>query len=404
MLGDAAADGLLGGRYRLGEVLGGGGMAEVRRATDVRLEREVAVKLFRAGSDPTARRRFDDEALLLAGLSHPGLVSVYDAGVADGRPYLVMQLVAGRTLRDRIAAGPLPPAEVRALAAPLCATLAHVHSRRVVHRDIKPSNILLDRAGQPFLADFGISQLVGAARLTTTGQLMGTAGYLAPEQVSGGVVTAACDVYALGLVLLECLTGRPEYQGPDVEAALARLTRPPALPSWLPQDLAELLAGMTRTDPAQRLDADRCAARLRATAPLTAPVPSPAPVTGPITGPITGPQHTRLLTTIPDTPDEHTEMLPAVDTAPPPPWYRNRLYLGAAAGVAAIAGLIAAVALTSPNRPAPSTGTPTGAVSATRAQPAAAPPTTTTTPRHTQARKGGEHKPPHGHPGGGDNG
>jgi serine/threonine protein kinase len=399
MLGDAAADGLLAGRYRLGEVLGGGGMAEVRRATDVRLRREVAVKLFRAGSDPTARRRFDDEALLLAGLSHPGLVSVYDAGVADGRPFLVMQLVAGRTLRDRIAAGPLPPAEVRALAAPLCATLGYVHGRRVVHRDIKPSNILLDRAGQPFLADFGISQLVGAARLTTTGQLMGTAGYLAPEQVSGGVVTAACDVYALGLVLLECLTGRPEYAGPDVEAALARLSRPPVLPAWLPPDLAELLAGMTEADPARRLTADRCAALLRATTPLTAPVPAAVPVAASVTGP----QHTRLLTAIPDTPEESTAVLPAVDTAPPARRRWNRLYLGAAAGVVAVAGLGTAVALTSPNRPSSGPGAPTGTVSATHAQPAVAPPTTTTTTRHTQPKRGGEHKPPHGGHGG-DNG
>ncbi|WP_329791427.1 serine/threonine-protein kinase [Lentzea sp. DG1S-22] len=267
---------LLAGRYRLLDAVGAGGMAEVYRAEDTVLGREVAVKVFRPGWDDTARRRFESEVRTLAGLSHPGLVPVHDAGTGDGTPFLVMRLLEGRTLRTEIADGPLSPQRVRRLGAELAEALAYVHAQGVVHRDVKPSNILLDDLDRPYLADFGLARLPGATRLTRTDQMVGTAAYLAPEQVRGADVDHPVDIYALGLVLLECLTGHREYPGGEVEAAVARLHRSPAIPEHLPADLAGLLSSMTASDPDQRPTAADCARALQANpvADDTLPVPA----------------------------------------------------------------------------------------------------------------------------------
>src|SRR5205823_4403033 len=130
--------------------------------------------------------------------------------------------------------------------------LAYVHGHGTIHRDIKPANILIDREGQPKITDFGIARLVDSARRTATGVTVGTAAYLSPEQVTGAEVGPACDVYSLGLVLLECLTGRREYPGTGAEAALARLHRPPEIPASLPRPWPGLLAAMTDSDPSRR--------------------------------------------------------------------------------------------------------------------------------------------------------
>lgn len=248
-------------RYRLTAALGQGAMANVYRAVDDRLDREVAVKLFHPGQEASVRARFGAEAQALARLSHPGLVGIYDAGVEGDRPYLVMQLVEGETLRERLLAGPLDPDAVVLLGARLAMALAHVHANGVVHRDIKPSNIVLDPNGSPHLADFGIALLLDAARMTGSNEIMGTAAYLSPEQILGVDVAAAADVYSLGLVLLECLTGELEYPGVSkVESALARLHRSPRMPDGISPVLAELLTAMTARKPEDRPAAGDCAA------------------------------------------------------------------------------------------------------------------------------------------------
>ncbi|MET8765233.1 serine/threonine-protein kinase [Lentzea sp. NPDC004782] len=261
---------LLADRYLVGELLGTGGVAEVRRARDVVLARDVAVKLF----GPTAdTRRFDNEVRTLAALSHPGLVPVYDADSSGDTPFMVLELVEGRTLRDHIANGPMEVGEVRRLGAALADALAYVHSRGLIHRDVKPSNILLDSGGVPRLADFGLARLVDGARLTRADQVVGTAAYLAPEQVRGGEITSAVDVYALGLVLLECLTGRREYEGSEIEAAVARLHRSPVVPDDLPFDLVRLLSLMTSLSAERRPTARECADALLAADPPTRVAP-----------------------------------------------------------------------------------------------------------------------------------
>lgn len=298
---------LLGGRYELGPVLGRGGMADVRRAHDTVLGRDVAIKVLRAGDD-VDRSRFDAEARLLARMSHENVVTVLDAGVeqiddgsaGDGveEAWLALELVEGDTLADRYKAGPLDPQDVARTGAQVAAALAHAHGHGVVHRDVKPSNVLLadDRAR---LTDFGIARLVDdEAALTMTGTAVGTAAYIAPEQVTGGSVTTASDVYALGLLLLEGLTGRREFPGPAVEAALARLQRGPLIPTSLPAGWPGLLAAMTAREPAERPSAAQVRDRLRTLA--AAPLAPPA-----------DPSRTEVLPTA-------TAVLPAVPAAGPP--------------------------------------------------------------------------------------
>ncbi|RLK61216.1 serine/threonine-protein kinase [Actinokineospora cianjurensis] len=272
---------LLDDRYLVGELIGSGGMADVHRAVDTRLGRPVAVKLFHPKADGGTVARLDTEARLLAGLSHPGVVRVFDVAVDNEHPYLVMHLVEGGTLRDRLDRGSLPAADVAAFGARLADILGYVHSNGIVHRDVKPSNVLIDDEGACYLADFGIARALGGARLTSTGHCVGTAAYLAPEQVRGQLTGPAGDIYSLGLVLLECLTGATAYEGSDIEAAIARLTRDPEIPDWLPTAWAEVITAMTRREPDDRPDAAECV-RLLATAagsdPVQAPSPAPRPV------------------------------------------------------------------------------------------------------------------------------
>ncbi|XAZ33243.1 serine/threonine-protein kinase [Paenarthrobacter ureafaciens] len=237
-----SSGGIVDDRYELGSVLGRGAMSTVYRAKDLRLGREVALKLFLPGSgDESFKLRQQTEMRLLAAFDHPGLVQAYDAGVDtrndEERAYLVMELAEGRDLRAVLSDAPLSVEDTAAIGARLAGALAQVHEHGVIHRDIKPANILVsDESGDAKsvkLADFGVALVMSDNRLTATGFTVGTAQYLSPEQAQGLHLTPASDIYSLGLVLLECLTGKAEYPGTPVETAAARLHRRPQGPRGL---------------------------------------------------------------------------------------------------------------------------------------------------------------------------
>jgi eukaryotic-like serine/threonine-protein kinase len=251
---------LVDGRYRLGEVLGTGGAAVVRRAHDERLGRDVAIKLFHPGTADEQRQ--SGELELMAALAHPALVRMYDGGrITDPNgaqsAYLVMEYVSGPTLQGALRAGAMNIADVAAIGAALTAALAYLHGQGVVHRDVKPANVLLpaDDEVAAKLGDFGIARLLDGSRVTATGMTVGTANYLSPEQARGEPVGPPSDIYSLGLVLLEAATGRIAYGGVGVTAALARLNRPPVIPSTFGPAWTSLLAAMLDADPAARPDA-----------------------------------------------------------------------------------------------------------------------------------------------------
>ncbi|WP_223162803.1 serine/threonine-protein kinase [Nocardioides antri] len=255
---------LLADRYRLGDLLGRGGVADVYRARDQVLDRDVAVKVLRETVDDVDRDRFMGEARLLARLSHPGLVTVLDTGVWGMQPFLVMELVEGSPLSAALSEGPLPLDRVGDVGAQLAAVLAYAHAQDVVHRDVKPANVLLGPRGELKLADFGIARLVGdMVRHTKTGTTIGTPAYVSPEQARGAPVGPPTDVYSLGLVLIEALTGERCFTGTPIESALARLHRAPDIPEDLPADWRELLAAMTAMDPADRPTAAEVASRIQ---------------------------------------------------------------------------------------------------------------------------------------------
>jgi len=330
---------LLEGRYQLSECVGAGGMATVYRAHDTALGRTVAVKMMRTGLEAAGARSARSESIALASLSHPGLVTLFDARFSPGGPeYLVMEYVDGPTLSDRMRRGPLPAADVAELGAELAEALHAVHSAGVVHRDVKPSNVLLAPSGTPGrvyrakLADFGIAYLLGEARLTSPGVVIGTLSYLAPEQLRGAEPSPAADIYSLGLVLLEALTGERAFpaSAPN-EALAARHALTVELPDTLPSGWAALLRRMTADDPAARPSAIEVALEARAIAPPRATATATATATQP-TLPMpadeTTPAATRVL--------PHTAPLAAPAVAARPP-RRRRLAAGLALAAAAVA-------------------------------------------------------------------
>ena len=247
------------GRYRLDRTLGSGGMAIVYLAHDRELGRAVAVKLLadNLSHDPSFRDRFLREAQLAAPLSHPNVVRVYDSGQdADGRPFIVMEYVEGGSLAEALARdGALSPARVIAVARDCCSGLACAHAAGLVHRDLKPQNLLLDGDGRVKIADFGIARTLDGTSLTLTGSVLGTAGYLAAEQAGGEQVTAAADIYGLGVTLHQLATGTM----PEPDAS------PP-----LPDPLRGVVARCLDPDPARRPTAEALSAMLDEPATLVA--------------------------------------------------------------------------------------------------------------------------------------
>ena len=263
----------LGGRYRLLEQIGHGSMGTVHRARDEFLGRDVAIKLIQppvVTADDL--RRDEDEVKVLARLNHHGLVTLFDAGsdLSDAQApqiYLVMELIDGPDLRDRLAQGPLLPLDVGQIGYDMAKALGYVHDHGVIHRDVKPANIVMfdyrnDAARvRAKLTDFGIAVLV-AAPVARDGAFVGTAAYVSPEQAKGEALGPPSDIYSLGLVLLECLTGVKSYPGDPLPSALARLLQGPDIPADLDPQWARLLRSMTATDPAARPSAREAAMAL----------------------------------------------------------------------------------------------------------------------------------------------
>jgi serine/threonine-protein kinase len=244
------------GRYRVERELGGGAMAKVFLAHDQELDRWVAVKILdeQLAADESFRARFSREARVAAGLSHPNVVTVFDVGETDGRPFIVMEYVEGRTLDDRLREeGPLPPDEVERLGRQVCAGLEHAHEHGLVHRDLKPGNLIERVDGTVKIADFGIARAAEETELTEVGTIIGTAAYLAPEQIDGGAVTPQTDLFAFGLVLYELLAGRRPWQVQRLtDLARRRTTEPAALPGGTPPALAELVGRCIEHEPEDR--------------------------------------------------------------------------------------------------------------------------------------------------------
>ena len=357
------------GRYELGERIGTGGMGTVHRAHDTLLDRPVAVKLLRASDDEVHRARLRAEARFAAGLQHPGIVRVFDYGEEDGpegpRPYIVMQLVDGAPVR-----GPLPPDEVARLLAGIGEALAVAHAAGVVHRDLKPSNILVTPAGQPVLVDFGVARSDGAEPLTETGFVVGTAEYLSPEQVEGGRATPASDVYALGVVAHQWLSGTSPFQRETpVATALAHLRDdPPELPGGVPAGLRTLVRAMLAQAPEDRPTATEVAQRATAA------------------------------------PGTRTVVLPPMPEAPPAPpqvvspWARRRIAIRAAAATGLVAArLVAALQGRNPTAPtAAAAGTSKAHHARTHAPSTSTTPTATPTPVATHEPKPKPPPKPHG--------
>jgi len=247
----SGTSGLLAGRYQLGGLLGQGGMADVYQAEDRTDGSAVAVKLVRS-TDVTVARRLTQEARALRRLRHPALVGLRDAGVSNGRAFLVMDLVDGMTLSERLRSGALDTPATADLAVTLSGALAYVHEHGIVHRDVKPGNIMLGADGRPRLTDFGIASMADNSMLTMTGTTLGTAAYMAPEQLEHHQVGPEADVWSLAMVLLECLLGRRVYEGNAIEVVSRRLSGPIPIPDDLPTPWRLLLAGMFDHDPGRR--------------------------------------------------------------------------------------------------------------------------------------------------------
>ncbi len=248
---------MLGDRYVLGSRIASGGMADVWAGTDQVLQRTVAVKVMRpdTGHEELFALRFRDEAVHAAGLLHANIATLFDYGEDDGLAFLVMELVKGEPLSVLLRRrAPLDPAEVRSLIGQAALALGVAHEARVVHRDVKPANVLVRPDGLVKLTDFGIARALDAAGHTRAGEMLGTPDYISPEQAMGQPATGASDIYALGVVAHEMLSGRKPFdRGTPVATALSHVNEPPPpLPDGVPEDLAALIIDCLAKDPLDR--------------------------------------------------------------------------------------------------------------------------------------------------------
>ncbi len=251
---------VLGGRYRLLREVGTGGMGQVFLAEDAFLHRQVAVKVLRGdlARNPDFVERFRREATAAAKLSHPNVVAIYDVGEEDGASYLVMEYVEGETLQAHLSrSGPVGPEQTAYIGAQVAAALEHAHARGVIHRDIKPANILLTRDGTAKVTDFGIARAVSDATVVNTGGLLGSAYYLSPEQARGGYTDEKSDLYSLGVVLYEMVTGQVPFSGDTMVAVAMKHLRerapdPRELNREVPESLQEVIHRALQKDPGRR--------------------------------------------------------------------------------------------------------------------------------------------------------
>lgn len=377
---------MLGGRYELRGVLGRGGWAEVHDGWDTRLGRAVAIKLLYAGfsADPSNRRRFEAEARAAASLNHPNIVAVHDCGEHNGTPFIVMEQLPGNTLADAIAKGPVPQQLLRGVLDDVLAALTASHDVGILHRDIKPGNILFTPSGHVKVADFGIAKTAGSEP-TVAGQIMGTMAYLSPGRVEGRPATVSDDVYSVGVLGYEALTGRPPFKHENV-GALARAIlyeQPRPIPALRPDADPALVAVI---DCAMARDASRrflSARQMRAA--LSDTIPRPVAV--PLAAAAVWPPPTKVLTAPP---------APAATSAPIPratwaPQKRRRTLIGVGA---ALALMILAAILMLADSPSPTPQPVTTSTSAPVPTTSLPPPTTSVMvedqpPDH---RKGEEHK------------
>lgn len=255
----------LGGRYEIDSRVGGGGMAMVYKARDVLLNRFVAIKVLNESlsNDSEFIRRFSREAQAAASLSHPNVVNVYDVGRDGYSHYIVMELVEGPTLKEYIQDnGPLPVEEAAAIVVQICEGLAHAHDNQIVHRDIKPHNILLGSKGRVKVTDFGIARAASSSTITQKGSVMGSVHYFSPEQARGGAIGEKSDIYSLGVVLYEMITGELPFDGDSaISIALKHLQEPVEDPRKYNPDLSDeftnIILKALEKDPAERFSSSR---------------------------------------------------------------------------------------------------------------------------------------------------
>ena len=230
-----ASETIVDGRYRVVGRIGSGGMADVYCAEDLQLGRNVALKVLhsRFAADAEFRERFRREARSAAGLNHQNVVSIYDRGEWDGNYYIAMEYLDGRSLKEIVQRdGPLAPDYAIDLTVQVLRAARFAHARGIIHRDIKPHNVIVDEEGRAKVTDFGIARAAGASDMTQTGSIMGTAQYLSPEQAQGHAVSAASDIYSIGIMLYELLTGRVPFEGESaVTIALKQVNERPERPS-----------------------------------------------------------------------------------------------------------------------------------------------------------------------------